>query len=211
MGFIFPQNFRSPYRATGFRDFWRRWHMTLSRFLRDFLYIPLGGNRKGRTRTYVNLMATMVLGGLWHGAAWNFVLWGAWHGAALVAERALGAQFKIQNAKSKILGAAGWLVTMFVVFYGWLLFRAGSWHQVSAMTRALTNLGTPPWLGSFALNLAVFATPLVAMEAWQLRARNRLAPLALAGWARALLQGALLAGIVVFWSRARTPFIYFQF
>ena len=77
MGFVFPQNFRSPYRATGFRDFWRRWHMTLSRFLRDFLYIPLGGNRNGRVRTYRNLMITMVLGGLWHGAAWTFVLWGA--------------------------------------------------------------------------------------------------------------------------------------
>ncbi len=76
MGFVFPQNFNSPYRATGFRDFWRRWHMTLSRFLRDYLYIPLGGNRKGRVRTYVNLMLTMTLGGLWHGASWNFVLWG---------------------------------------------------------------------------------------------------------------------------------------
>jgi D-alanyl-lipoteichoic acid acyltransferase DltB (MBOAT superfamily) len=80
MGYVFPQNFRSPYRATGFRDFWRRWHMTLSRFLRDFLYIPLGGNRGGRLATYRNLMITMILGGLWHGAAWTFVLWGAFQG-----------------------------------------------------------------------------------------------------------------------------------
>ena len=80
MGYVFPQNFRSPYRATGFSDFWRRWHMTLSRFLRDFLYIPLGGNRKGKWKTYRNLMLTMVLGGLWHGAAWPFVLWGFFHG-----------------------------------------------------------------------------------------------------------------------------------
>ena len=84
LGFIFPQNFNSPYRATGFRDFWRRWHMTLSRFLRDYLYIPLGGSRGGRLFTYRNLMITMVLGGLWHGAAWTFVLWGAFHGAMLV-------------------------------------------------------------------------------------------------------------------------------
>ena len=76
MGFVFPQNFNSPYRATSFRDFWRRWHMTLSRFLRDFLYIPLGGNRGGKWKTARNLMITMVLGGLWHGAAWGFVLWG---------------------------------------------------------------------------------------------------------------------------------------
>ena len=89
MGYVFPQNFRSPYRATGFRDFWRRWHMTLSRFLRDYLYIPLGGNRGGRLFTYRNLMITMVLGGLWHGAAWTFVAWGAFHGVGLVAEHAL--------------------------------------------------------------------------------------------------------------------------
>ena len=77
LGFVFPQNFNSPYRATGFQDFWRRWHMTLSRFLRDFLYIPLGGNRRGKLLTYRNLMITMLLGGLWHGAAWTFVIWAA--------------------------------------------------------------------------------------------------------------------------------------
>src|SRR3954453_21222593 len=92
MGYVFPLNFRSPYRATGFRDFWRRWHMTLSRFLRDFLYIPLGGNRGGRAKTYRNLLITMVLGGLWHGAAWPFVLWGAFHGAGLIVEHAIGAE-----------------------------------------------------------------------------------------------------------------------
>ena len=90
MGFIFPQNFNSPYRATGFRDFWRRWHMTLSRFLRDYLYIPLGGSRGSRLFTYRNLMITMVLGGLWHGAAWTFVFWGTFQGLGLVSEHALG-------------------------------------------------------------------------------------------------------------------------
>ena len=90
LGFVFPQNFNSPYRATGFRDFWRRWHMTLSRFLRDYLYIPLGGSRgQARWFTYRNLMLTMLLGGLWHGAAWTFVLWGGFHGAGLVAEHAI--------------------------------------------------------------------------------------------------------------------------
>ena len=80
MGFVFPQNFDRPYRAASFGEFWRRWHMTLSRFLRDFLYIPLGGNRGGKLKTMRNLMITMLLGGLWHGAAWGFVLWGAIHG-----------------------------------------------------------------------------------------------------------------------------------
>src|SRR5215212_5397113 len=89
MGYVFPQNFDRPYRSLGFREFWRRWHMTLSRFLRDFLYIPLGGNRGGRWRTYRNLLLTMTLGGLWHGAAWTFVLWGGFHGLGLCLEHAL--------------------------------------------------------------------------------------------------------------------------
>jgi len=94
MGYVFPQNFMSPYRSLGFRDFWRRWHMTLSRFLRDFLYIPLGGNRKGKWKTYRNLFLTMLLGGLWHGAAWTFVLWGAFHGAGLTLEHAFASQWE---------------------------------------------------------------------------------------------------------------------
>lgn len=89
LGFEFPVNFDSPYQAVGFQDFWRRWHITLSTWLRDYLYIPLGGNRRGRRRTYVNLLATMVLGGLWHGASWNFLLWGLVHGTLLAVERAL--------------------------------------------------------------------------------------------------------------------------
>ncbi|MCK9931594.1 MBOAT family protein [Frankia sp. Mgl5] len=88
LGFRFPDNFDRPYTATSLQDFWRRWHMTLSRWLRDYVYLPLGGNRAGRRRTYVNLMITMVLGGLWHGAAWTFVVWGALHGGGLAAERA---------------------------------------------------------------------------------------------------------------------------
>ena len=89
MGFTFPQNFDRPYRSRSFQEFWRRWHMTLSRFIRDFIFIPLGGSRGGRLKTARNLMITMLLGGLWHGAAWTFVLWGAFHGAAQVVEREL--------------------------------------------------------------------------------------------------------------------------
>ena len=119
MGYVFPQNFRSPYRATGFRDFWRRWHMTLSRFLRDFLYIPLGGNRGGRLLTYRNLMLTMVLGGLWHGAAWTFVLWGAYNGLGLVAEHALGGRLRTP-------AWLRWLVMFHLIVFGWILFRSQS-------------------------------------------------------------------------------------
>ncbi len=119
MGFIFPQNFNNPYRATGFRDFWRRWHMTLSRFLRDYLYIPLGGSRGSRLFTYRNLMITMVLGGLWHGAAWTFVLWGAFHGAMLVTEHALDGRVGRRTP-----AWLRWLGTFAAVCFGWILFRS---------------------------------------------------------------------------------------
>ena len=93
MGFVFPQNFDSPYRSTSIREYWRRWHMTLSRFLRDFIYIPLGGNRGGKVKSGRNVIITMTLGGLWHGAAMSFVLWGALQGTALVAEREMRGRF----------------------------------------------------------------------------------------------------------------------
>ncbi len=133
LGFVFPQNFRSPYRATGFRDFWRRWHMTLSRFLRDFLYIPLGGNRGGRLMTYRNLMITMVLGGLWHGAAWTFVLWGAYNGLGLVAEHALGGRIRTPTWLR-------WLVTFNLIVFGWIVFRSQS---LSLLGVFLSRLVTP--------------------------------------------------------------------
>ncbi len=134
MGYVFPQNFLSPYRATGFRDFWRRWHMTLSRFLRDFLYIPLGGSRHGRLLTYRNLMITMVLGGLWHGAAWTFVLWGAFHGAGLVTEHALGGRLRTA-------AWLRWLVTFHLIVLGWILFRSESVALAGTFLEQLTVPG----------------------------------------------------------------------
>jgi D-alanyl-lipoteichoic acid acyltransferase DltB (MBOAT superfamily) len=121
LGFEFPQNFNSPYAAVSLQDFWRRWHMTLSRWLRDYLYIPLGGNRKGRILTYRNLMLTMLLGGLWHGAAWTFVVWGGIHGLGLAVERATG--WRPHTRAQQWLGR---LLTFHVVCLGWIFFRADS-------------------------------------------------------------------------------------
>jgi D-alanyl-lipoteichoic acid acyltransferase DltB (MBOAT superfamily) len=121
LGFEFPQNFNSPYAAVSLQDFWRRWHMTLSRWLRDYLYIPLGGNRKGRILTYRNLMLTMLLGGLWHGAAWTFVVWGGIHGLGLAVERATG--WRPHTRAQQWLGR---LLTFHVVCVGWIFFRADS-------------------------------------------------------------------------------------
>ncbi|MEN0088184.1 MAG: MBOAT family protein [Pseudomonadota bacterium] len=118
LGFRFIENFRYPYISRSITEFWRRWHQSLSAWLRDYLYIPLGGNRLGVRRTYVNLFMTMVLGGLWHGANWTFVLWGAWHGALLAMERAQGVDPKAPRP------LYAWPMTMLAVMVGWVMFRA---------------------------------------------------------------------------------------
>jgi alginate O-acetyltransferase complex protein AlgI len=204
MGYVFPQNFRSPYRATGFKDFWRRWHMTLSRFLRDFLYIPLGGNRGGRVRTYRNLMITMVLAGLWHGAAWTFVLWGAFHGAGLVSEHAL---------KGRIRAPAWlkWLVTFHLVVFGWILFRAQSLSLAGVMLRRLlvpgaATLWTPAVLAAIAVVVGLQLLPMDGLEWFQARA-ERVRPVLL-GVGLTLVVIVVAATVP---SQGVPPFIYFRF
>ncbi|HET8759164.1 MAG TPA: MBOAT family protein [Solirubrobacteraceae bacterium] len=204
LGFVFPQNFRSPYRATGFRDFWRRWHMTLSRFLRDFLYIPLGGNRRGRLITYRNLMLTMVLGGLWHGAAWTFVLWGAFHGAGLVAEHAIGGRISAPRWLK-------WLVMFHLVVFSWILFRSQSLDLAGAFFRQLTvpgaaTLWTLPAVVAIAGVVGLQLLPADAVERMQVRLEKR-PPLALAG---ALGLVVIVCGATVS-GQGVAPFIYFRF
>ncbi len=204
LGYVFPQNFRSPYRATGFRDFWRRWHMTLSRFLRDDLYIPLGGNRKGTLMTYRNLMITMLLGGLWHGAAWTFVLWGAFNGLGLVAEHAWGGRVRLP-------GWFRWLVTFNLVVFGWILFRAQSLSNLGTILSRLTVL-SPPTLWTAPVLCAIVVT--VGMQLlppdWVERLQVRIES------ARPILLGAGLAVVIAVVgatvpSQGVPPFIYFRF
>jgi len=202
LGFELMVNFNLPYLAANIREFWQRWHISLSTWLRDYLYIPLGGNRHGAARTAVNLLLTMLLGGLWHGANWTFVLWGVWHGVGLIGQR---------YAPMRFGRVFGWCITVCFVLYGWLLFRAESLEQVIALTRELGDAHLPPWFGSYVLNLAIFITPLALMELWQARARDLLAPMRLGVWSLALLEAVLVAGILLFWDHERVPFIYFQF
>src|SRR3954454_6545307 len=204
MGFIFPRNFDRPYSSTSFREFWRRWHMTLSRYLRDFLYIPLGGNRKGRWKTYRNLMITMVLGGLWHGAAWGFVIWGAIHGGALAIERAI-------NGRIKAPRWLCWVVVFHVVALAWVVFRAPD------LTIARTVLGQlfvagPATLFTPAVVIAIVLAiglqlvperPIVALR-HRIEAFNPV-PLALGMFVVIALAGATVPG------GDFPPFIYFQF
>lgn len=200
LGFEIMHNFNLPYSAASLREFWGRWHVSLSTWLRDYLYIPLGGNRRGPARTRINLMVTMLLGGLWHGANWTFVLWGLWHGLALALNRARGAW-----------SLRGWLGTMLAVLYGWMLFRAESLEHLGRLHRAFLSWSAPEWVGSYAMNLGFFAAPLVLMELWQRRRNDVLAPLRLPAWKLGVLEGVCLVAIVVFWQREKAPFIYFQF
>jgi alginate O-acetyltransferase complex protein AlgI len=166
LGFVFPKNFDSPYRARSITEFWRRWHLSLSTWLRDYLYVPLGGNRKGRRRTYVNLAIVMLLGGLWHGAAWNFVAWGAAHGALLAAERAAGGPDRLWRWVPARLRTA-W--TFLLVLLTWVPFRAPDFAttasyfarlfglaEVSAAASLLPGVVLAPYLaGTFLVAAAV--------------------------------------------------------
>jgi len=129
-----PTNFNSPYKATDIQDFWRRWHITLSRFLRDYIYIPLGGNRKGTVRTYSNLLGTFILGGLWHGAGWTFIFWGFLHGMALVIHR-VWSSFGI-----KLWSWVAWIITFNFINISWVFFRAKEWDDAIKVLSAMFSL-----------------------------------------------------------------------
>jgi D-alanyl-lipoteichoic acid acyltransferase DltB (MBOAT superfamily) len=216
LGFEFPQNFNRPYTARSLQDFWRRWHITLSRWLRDYLYIPLGGSKKGARRTYINIMATMILGGLWHGAGWTFVFWGAYQGAgqAIGAWRrnrqlALGGAVPLETP----LRLAGQRITTFaLVCIGWVFFRADSMGSAFAVLGRLftgwgtpTELVTPLVIGAIALMLALQYAP--KEPALVLQARlSKLQPVALG-----LVSAVVLFFIVTLGPQGVAPFIYFRF
>jgi alginate O-acetyltransferase complex protein AlgI len=205
MGYVFPQNFLSPYRSLGFRDFWRRWHMTLSRFLRDFLYIPLGGNRKGKWKTYRNLFLTMLLGGLWHGAAWTFVLWGAFHGAGLTLEHAFASKW------DRVWKWLRWVITFHLVVFGWILFRSQSLSQAGSFISQLFSPGpatlwTAPVLAGVAVVIGLQLLPSKGVENFQIRL-ERLRPVVIATGLAILI---LYVGATVP-SQGVAPFIYFRF
>lgn len=215
-GYLLPDNFDHPYRAASMIDFWRRWHISLSTWLRDYVYIPLGGNRGSRLFQYRNLFITMFLGGLWHGASWNFVLWGVIHGTALCLNHAWRTWREGKwNASSPVLAAGaqlgGVLLTQCVVFLCWIPFRATSFADSLTILRSLGSLlggslGVAvafPWL---LVILPVLAdTCLVGQHRWRERFALR------SNWALyAVLLAALLTGLL-FMHVGNVPFIYFQF
>lgn len=208
LGFHFPINFRRPYLARGIADFWRRWHISLSTWLRDYLYIPLGGNRHGRWMTYRNLMLTMLLGGLWHGASWNFLIWGGYHGALLSVERMLpGAR---ERKEWSLLDPFRVLITFLLVTIGWVFFRAADLHA-SATVIAQMFAGAPgkSLLLQWHIGLAGVALAIaLAEEAWGAVERLMTAP----AWAYAAALALVLFCLETFGViDASIPFIYFQF
>ena len=215
LGIRFPQNFDAPYRALSLQDFWRRWHMTLSRWLRDYLYIPLGGNRDGVRRTYRNLVLTMVIGGLWHGAAMTFLVWGAIHGGFLALERWVKERWALRQVPAalpiEVTRILQWLLTFHVVCLAWIFFRAesigGAFEVIGGIVAGSqpNELVTTLLVVTIALMLASQFVPPRVVE----RAQARFTAVG-AGLQVALLAGALTL-IDVLGPDGVAPFIYFRF
>ena len=216
LGFDLMDNFRNPYLAKSPQEFWQRWHISLSTWLRDYLYIPLGGNRGGSAKTYRNLILTMLLGGLWHGAAWTFVIWGAIHGAWLALHRLIGSGLKARGYHprgGKFLGFVKILATFHAVCLCWLFFRAESASQAFEMLGRVSSGGWH-W-GEFetgiASLMALYLIPLLAYEYWCERKGNLLA-LTLVHWGwRTAIYIYILWMILFFGSPVQQEFIYFRF
>jgi alginate O-acetyltransferase complex protein AlgI len=211
IGFEFMKNFDAPYRADSITDFWRRWHISLSSFLRDYLYIPLGGNRHGPIRTYLNLIAVMLLGGLWHGASWTFVAWGWYHGVLLASERFRGKQ-SIYHALPRFVQVG---VTFLLVLFSWVLFRSATFQEATSYLSAMFGHGgsdpsvlllpamvyTRESLFIMAVCVAITACPIQAHE-WSRTIT----------WPKALIVQPIFGlSLMAMFSQSFNPFLYFQF
>ena len=208
LGYRLPVNFNAPYVAGSLKNFWERWHITLSSWLRDYLYVPLGGNRKGRVRTYVNLMLVMVLGGLWHGAAYTYIIWGAIHGVALAVERALGLQDNRGAGRFTGVRLAWFAVTQAVVLCAWVFFRSDTFANATAFLANILTMDFPIPNTMMVVG-TLFLLPLVVHHAWVwAEERGSVGPLAPP--ARAVLAGMMVYSIVTLYA-GTSDFIYFQF
>ena len=212
LGFNFPENFNQPYRSRSITEFWRRWHMTLSRWFRDYVYIPLGGNRHGPWRTYRNLMIVFVLCGLWHGAAYTFLVWGLYHGALLVAERLYRERFGEPSG-----GPLAWAATLLLVMVGWVFFRSATLpdalHFIGVLFGFVQNADAV-WTQSF-LNgerLVVLAIglffALARLEDYSWRLDGSRLSVAVKGGAALVV---FTYAVMLLSFRSFNPFIYFRF
>ena len=230
LGVRLPLNFNSPYKSTSIIEFWRRWHISLSTFLRDYLYVPLGGNRKGEARRYINLFLTMLLGGLWHGAAWTFVIWGALHGTFLMINHLWSAKVRRHATPGRLARVAGWALTFLCVMIAWVVFRAESVNAALEIYKGMLGFHGAPTsaFGEFAvpyrkpeffhtlligLFICLALPPTISLERWVpqpalLAGQPRMAWTATAVIA---LATAVLFGFCVSQLGSYSPFLYFQF
>ena len=214
MGFELMVNFKLPYFALNPSDFWSRWHISLSTWLKDYLYIPLGGNRKGNFNTYRNLFLTMLLGGLWHGAAWNFIIWGAFHGLILILYRIFDRHpehLAPWSSQYSFLRIAGKMLLMFTLTnIGWIIFRSTSIEQILYI---FGNIGIDLSEHSFILgsNLIFFVLPLLAVQVYQYATRDLLIITKINPLKRIPIYTFFILWMLIFSIREQTEFIYFQF
>jgi D-alanyl-lipoteichoic acid acyltransferase DltB (MBOAT superfamily) len=214
MGIELMQNFRQPYLSRNITEFWRTWHISLSSWLRDYLYVPLGGNRRGRIFTYRNLMLTMLIGGLWHGAAWTFVVWGGLHGLYLICHKLMpnartggdeAPRFRVRDVPAAF-------ATFNLVCLTWVFFRASSFHQAFNVLRGILTLRGGPHDIDAIVMLMMAGLAMLLIDVVQ---RNGLDPdTAFQRWphaSRGLLYGAMGTAILIFSGATAVPFIYFQF
>jgi alginate O-acetyltransferase complex protein AlgI len=210
MGFHYPENFNHPYVSQSVREFWRRWHMTLSAWFRDYVYRPLGGNRSGTTRTYFNLVAVFALTGLWHGASWTFVAWGLWHGLFMLIER------RFDPEAWPVPAFVRHIYLLLVVLFGWVLFRANTFQEAFGITQRMLFAGA----GDVTRGAAEFLTPPLVLtllggvvlsmpvHGW---IRSRLSDVWAMPLGVATLGGAFLVACMKVLTGAYSPFLYFRF
>lgn len=214
LGFNLPINFRSPYQSASITEFWRRWHISLSTWLKDYLYIPLGGNRKGKLRQYMNLIVTMLLGGLWHGASWKFVVWGGIHGLALAVEKLFNIPEKV--GKSRLVRFIGIVVTFHIACFCWIFFRAQSFEKAIDMIEQILFYFHGEIFTQFIEGYAVVSLMMLIgyvlhfmPESWELKMQGVVTRTPLVG--KALMLVAIIWLVVQVKTSGLQPFIYFQF
>ena len=208
LGFDLMRNFRHPYFSASVTEFWQRWHISLSSWLRDYLYIPLGGNRHGVRRTYVNLMATMLLGGLWHGASWNFVLWGALHGVYLAGHRLITARRQAAGRR-QLPTSAGIAITFPLVAVTWLTFRLTDMAALGEYLEGLTRWGSGDVVALFPVVMLLLIVLLIDLP--QHDTDNEMALLNRSPATKGALAGTAIVLLILSGGGLDTPFIYFQF
>lgn len=216
MGFDLGINFNKPYQSTSLTDFWRRWHISLSSWLRDYLYIPLGGNRKGKIRTYINLFITMLLGGLWHGANWKFVFWGGMHGIGLAIDKIWQKLTKGRFKNYRVARIVGWFITLHFVVFLWVFFRADSfgtaWQMIGQVFTSFDLAYFPAFfeVRKLFVALLLLAIAIHAIPSSKFEGVERLY-VRMPFWVKAIVFIVLVQCILQIRSSDLQPFIYFQF